>query len=203
MPSYVAWVCDRPFTTVNFGVMQLSCAQLNQFVPGNLVVAGSVVMAGFSVCDMCMPVHDDRKWWSCGEASGNSSDISVSDGGDGQSQWVWQQVVFITGDRPAAGTGLLCRTVTAAGAGCEFVAGSIAPFLQDLVDNVGLSRYGEMRDLLSDVIYVLGKLDMRGSCPCKIPNFPSGEGCVPSGLPVRQQAGFDPLIKWDSLAPLM
>ena len=108
-----------------------------------------------------------------------------------------------TGDCPAAGTGLLCRTVTAAGAGCEFVASRIAPFLQNLVDNVGLSRYVEMRDLLSDVIYVLGKLDMRGSGPCKIPNIPSGDGCVPSGLPVRQQAGFDPLFKLDSLAPLV
>ena len=94
--SYVAGVCDRPFTTVNLGAAQLSCAQLMiQFVPGDLVVARSVVMAGFGVCEMCMPVHDDRKWWSCGEASGNSSDTSVTDGGDGQSQWVWQQVVFI------------------------------------------------------------------------------------------------------------
>ena len=82
LPSYVAWVCDRPFTTFNFGAAQLSCAQLmNQFVPGNLVVAGSVVMAVFSVCEMYMPVHDDRKWWSCSEASGNSSDISVTAGG--------------------------------------------------------------------------------------------------------------------------
>ena len=89
LPSYVAWVCGRPFTTVNVGAAQLSCAQfMNQFVPGNLVVAGSV-------CEMCMPVHDDRKWWSCGEASGNSSDISVTDGGDGQSQLVWQQLVFM------------------------------------------------------------------------------------------------------------
>ena len=61
--SYVAWVCDRPFTTVNFGVVQLSCAQLMiQFVPGDLVVARYVVMAEFGVCEMCMPVHDDRKW---------------------------------------------------------------------------------------------------------------------------------------------
>ena len=68
-PSYVAWVCDRPFSTVNFGAEQLSCAQLmNQFVPGDLVVAGSVVMAGFGVCEMYMPVHDDRKWWSCIQA---------------------------------------------------------------------------------------------------------------------------------------
>ena len=90
----MAWVCDRPFTTVNFGATQLSCAQLmTQLVPGDLVVARSVVMAGFGVCEMCMPVHDDRKWWSCREASGNSFDISVTDGGDGQSQWVWQQVV--------------------------------------------------------------------------------------------------------------
>ena len=44
-----------------------------------------------------------------------------------------------TGDCPAAGTGLLCCTVTAAGAGCEFVASSVAPFLQNLVDNVRLS----------------------------------------------------------------
>ena len=99
------------------------------------------------------------------------------------------------GDCLAAGTGLLCCTVTAAGAGCEVVASSVAPFLQNLVDNVGLSRYVEMRDLLSDVIYVLGKLDMRGSGPCKIPM----DGCVPTGLPVRQQAGF----KLDSLAPLV
>ena len=82
LPSYVAWVCDRPFTTVNFGAVQLSCAQLMiQFVPGDLVVARSVVMAGFGVCEMCMPVHDDRKWWSCSEALGNSSDISVPEGG--------------------------------------------------------------------------------------------------------------------------
>ena len=41
----MAWVCDRPFTTVNFGATQLSCAQLmNQFVPCDLLVAGSVVM---------------------------------------------------------------------------------------------------------------------------------------------------------------
>ena len=87
---------DRPFTTVNFRGTQLSCAQLmNQFEPGDLGVAGSVVMAGFGVCEMCMPVHDDRKWWSCGEASGNSSDISLTDGGDGQSQWVWQQSIFV------------------------------------------------------------------------------------------------------------
>ena len=91
----MAWVCCRKFTTVNFGAAQLSCAQLmNQFVPGNLVVAGSVVMAGFGVCERCMPVHDDRKWRSCGEALGNNSDISVTDGGDGQSQWVWQQLVL-------------------------------------------------------------------------------------------------------------
>ena len=92
----MAWVCDRPFTTVNFGAVQLSCAQLMiQFVPGDLVVARTVVMAEFGVFEMCMPVHDDRKWWSCSEASGNSSDISVPDGGDGQLQWVWQQVVFM------------------------------------------------------------------------------------------------------------
>ena len=62
LPSYVAWVCDRPFTTVNFGAAQLSWAKLIiQIVPGDLVVARSVVMAGFGVCEMCMPVHDDRK----------------------------------------------------------------------------------------------------------------------------------------------
>ena len=108
-----------------------------------------------------------------------------------------------TADCPAAGTGLSCCTVTAAGAGCEFVASSVAPFLQNLVDNVGLSRCVEMRDLLSDFIFVLGKLDMRRSGPCKIPNFPSGDGYVSSGLPVRQQAGFYPLFKLDSLAPLV
>ena len=43
------------------------------------------------------------------------------------------------GDCPAAGTGLLCCIVTAAGAGCEFVASSVALFLQNLVDNVELS----------------------------------------------------------------
>ena len=58
-----------------------------------------------------------------------------------------------TGNCPAAGTGLSCCTVTAAGAGCEFVASSIALFLQNLFDNVGLSRFVEMKDLLSDVIY--------------------------------------------------
>ena len=138
LPSYVAWVCDRPFTTVNFGATQVSCAQLMiQFVPGDLVVARSVMMAGFGVCEMCMPVHDDRKWWSCGEASGNSSDISVTDGGGGgggRSVTVGLAASGLYGDSamcdsPAAGTGLLCRTVTVAGAGCEFVAGSIAPFL--------------------------------------------------------------------------
>ena len=65
----------------------MPCAQLmDQFVPGDLVVARSVVMARFGVCEMCMPVYDDRNWCSCGEASGNSSDISVSDRGDSQSQ---------------------------------------------------------------------------------------------------------------------
>ena len=59
-----------------------------------------------------------------------------------------------TADCPAAGTGVLCCTVTAAGAGCEFVASSVAPFLQNLVNNVRLSRYVEMRNLLSDVIYI-------------------------------------------------
>ena len=44
----------------------------------------------------------------------------------------------VTGDCPAAGTGVSCCTVTAAGARCEFVANNVAPFL---VDNVGLSRY--------------------------------------------------------------
>ena len=77
-----------------------------------------------------------------------------------------------TGDCLAAGIGLLCGTVAAAGAGCEFVACSIAEFLQNLVDNVRLSRYVDMRDLLSDDIYVLGKLDIMGSGPCKIPKFP-------------------------------
>ena len=43
-----------------------------------------------------MPLHDERKWRrSCGEALGNSSDISVTDGGDGQSRWLWQQLVCI------------------------------------------------------------------------------------------------------------
>ena len=41
-----------------------------------------------------------------------------------------------TGDCSAAGTGILCCTVTSAGAGCEFVANSVAPFLLNLVDNV-------------------------------------------------------------------
>ena len=99
--------------------------------------------------------------------------------------------------------GISCGTVTAAVAGCEFVANNIAPFLQNLVGNVSLSQYIEMRDLLIDVIYIFGKLDMRGSGPSKISNFPSGDGRVPSGLPVRQQADFDPLFKWDSLTPLV
>ena len=85
--------------------------------------------------------------------------------------------------------------------GCEFVANNVAPFLQNLVGNVRLSQYVEMRDMLIDVIYIFGKLDMRGSGPSKIPNFPSGDGRVPSGLPVRQQAGFDLLFKWDFLSP--
>ena len=46
----MTWVCGRPFTTVNFGAAQLSCAQLmNQFVPGNLVVAGWLGL-GFVKC---------------------------------------------------------------------------------------------------------------------------------------------------------
>ena len=36
-------------------------------------------MARFSVCKIYMPMHDDRRWWSCGEASCNDSDISVTD----------------------------------------------------------------------------------------------------------------------------
>ena len=43
------------------------------------------------------------------------------------------------GDCPAARTGLSCCTVTAAGAGCEFATNNVAPFLQNLVDNVRLS----------------------------------------------------------------
>ena len=35
--------------------------------------------------------------------------------------------------------------------------------------------------------------------PVKFQTFP----CVPSGLPVGQQAGFDPMLKLDSLAPLV
>ena len=35
--------------------------------------------------------------------------------------------------------------------------------------------------------------------PVKFQTFP----CEPSGLPVRQQAGFDPLFKLDSLALLV
>ena len=56
-----------------------------------------------------------------------------------------------TGDCPAAGTGVSYCTVTDSGAWCEFVANNVAPFLQNLVDNVRLSRYVEMRDLLGDV----------------------------------------------------
>ena len=41
------------------------------------------------------------------------------------------------GDCPAAGTGLLCCTVTAAGAGCELVASSVAPFLQNWLTMLG------------------------------------------------------------------
>ena len=55
-----------------------------------------------------------------------------------------------TGDCPAAGTGVSCCTVTADGARCEFVANNVAQFQQNMVDNVALSRYVEMRD---DVIY--------------------------------------------------
>ena len=103
------WVCDRPFTTVDFGAAQLSCAQLmNKFVPGELVVARSVVMAGLGVCEMCMPVHNEKKLWYCGEASGNSSDISVTDWGDGQSQWVWQL-------RPACQTAGRLRSIVQIG----------------------------------------------------------------------------------------
>ena len=58
-----------------------------QFVPSDLVVARSVVMARFSVYKMYMPMNDDRKWWSCVKDSDNSSDINVTDrGGDSQSQ---------------------------------------------------------------------------------------------------------------------
>ena len=54
---------------------------------------------------------------------------------------------------------------------------------QNLVDKVMLGRYVEIRDLLMDDAYVLGQLDILG------------DPHVPSGLPVRQQAGFDPLIE--------
>ena len=80
-------VCDRPFTTVNFGAAQVSCAQLmNQFVPGDLVVSRSVVMAKLSILKMYMPMHNDRKWWSCDEVLGNNSYISITDRGESQSQ---------------------------------------------------------------------------------------------------------------------
>ena len=51
-----------------------------------------------------------------------------------------------TGDCPGPGTRVLC----AAGTGCEFVTNNIAPFLQNLVDKVRLSR-----------IYVLDKLEQQ------------------------------------------
>ena len=75
-------------------------------------------MARFSVYKMYMPMHDDRKWWSCGEASGNSSDISVTDGG-GRSVTVNLAASGLydssaIGVYPAAGTGVSCCTVTAA-----------------------------------------------------------------------------------------
>ena len=107
-----------------------------------------------------------------------------------------------TGDCPAACTGVSCCTVTAAGAGYEIVAGNIAAFLKNLFDIVGLSRYVEMRDLLTDVVYVLGRLDMRGSGPCKIQNFPSGDRTLPSGLPVRQQAGLRYTVLMGFLIPI-
>ena len=64
-----------------------------------------------------------------------------------------------TGDFPAAGTGVSCYTVTAAGARCEFFPD---PFMQYLVDNVRLSRYVEMRDLLMDDMCVFVGIDV---CP--------------------------------------
>ena len=57
-------------------------------------------------------------------------------------------------------------TVTAAGAGCEFVANNVVLFLQNLVDNIRLNQYVELRDLLIDDIYVLGKQDILGMDVC-------------------------------------
>ena len=45
-----------------------------------------------------------------------------------------------TGDCPAAGTPAAVTVQHKSPVGCEFVASSIARFLQNLVDNVGLSR---------------------------------------------------------------
>ena len=42
-----------------------------------------------------------------------------------------------------------------------------------------------------DDLYVLGQLDILGDLR------------APSVLPVREQAGFDPLFKWDSPSPLV
>ena len=52
-----------------------------KFVPGDLVVARSVVIARFCVYKIYMPMRDDRKWWYCGETLSNSSHISVTDRG--------------------------------------------------------------------------------------------------------------------------
>ena len=67
-------------------------------------------------------MYDDRKW--C-EASGNSSDISVTDRGTAshsESGSNWSLDSSAIGDCPAADTGVSYCTVTAAGARCDFVA---------------------------------------------------------------------------------
>ena len=84
----------------------MPCAQLmSQFVPGDLVVAKSVVIARFSVYIMYMP--NDGRWWSCGEALCNDSDISVTDRGKvshSESAVIGLYDSSATGDCPAAAT---------------------------------------------------------------------------------------------------
>ena len=83
----MAWVCDRPFTTVNFGSAQLSCAKLIiQIVPGDLVVARSVVMAGFGVCEMCMPFMMTKNYGLAVRPRATALTSVSLMGGDDQSQ---------------------------------------------------------------------------------------------------------------------
>ena len=93
----------------------------------------------FSVYKFYIPMHDDRRWWSCSEASCNGSDISVADSGDNKSVTVNLVALglynrFATGDCPVAGSGVSCYAVTIGVSLSTAIAP--APFPQNLITMV-------------------------------------------------------------------